>query len=97
MNRLTNLWRILNLPCEGMARLASESLDRELMPLERFALRSHVLYCRACHRYLRQISLLRDLANRLRSRIESDDSPFYSGLPDDVRDRIKHNLRTHSG
>ena len=30
MSRLKTLWRLLNLRCEGMCRLASESLDRDL-------------------------------------------------------------------
>ena len=30
MSRLLRIWRLLNLPCDGMTRLASESLDRDL-------------------------------------------------------------------
>ena len=41
MSRPRSFWNLLNLPCEGMARLASDSLDRDLTRLERVALRSH--------------------------------------------------------
>lgn len=58
MSRLKTLWCLLNLPCEGMSRLASESLDRDLGRLERVALRSHLLYCAACRRFQRQIQFL---------------------------------------
>ena len=58
MNRLKDCWHLLNLPCEGMSRLASESLDRELTRRERAALRMHTFYCSACRRYLRQLKLI---------------------------------------
>jgi Putative zinc-finger len=95
MSRLNDVWRLLNLRCDGMARLASESLDRELSFGERIALRSHVVYCSACRRYVRQIRRLRSAARVLLTRLETGD-PF-SGvlLPDDVRDRITHALREH--
>jgi hypothetical protein len=50
MSRLKAFWRLLNLPCQGISRLASESLDRDLGHLERFALRSHLLCCTSCRR-----------------------------------------------
>lgn len=93
MSRIRNAWRLLNLPCEGMARLASEALDRELSPLERLALHSHLLYCTACRRYLRQIRLLRSALRRLAARIDADDPSLGPGLPNDLRDRIKRALR----
>jgi predicted anti-sigma-YlaC factor YlaD len=93
MSRLKTAWRILNLPCREMARLASESLDRELDPLERFALRLHLLYCRACRRYASQIRLLRTALRRLATRIEADPLMPGPGLPDEVRDRIRRALK----
>jgi hypothetical protein len=94
MSRLGSAWRLLNLPCEGMARLASESLDRDLGRLERLALRIHRLYCTPCRRYLRQITLLRRALRRLASRLETDGPPPLPGpsMPDDVRERIKRAL-----
>jgi hypothetical protein len=77
-----------------MVRLASESLDRDLRRLERFALRAHLLYCTPCRRYLRQINLLRRALRRLASGLESEGQPPLPGpaLPDDVRERIKRAL-----
>ena len=94
MSRLSEIWRILNLPCDGMTRLASESLDRDLTRLERFALRSHVLYCAGCRRYLRQITLLRDAMRHLLRRLNSDEALPGTTLPDDARERIKQALRS---
>jgi hypothetical protein len=93
MIRPKELWRLLNLPCDGITRLASESLDRDLSRLERFALRSHLLYCFACRRYSRQITLLKDAMRRLSNRLESGEPLPGPGLPDEVRERIKHVLR----
>jgi hypothetical protein len=76
-----------------MTRLASESLDRDLTSLERFALRSHMFYCFACRRYFRQISLLRLAMRRLAGHVEAGDSMTAQGLPDNVRERIKEAIR----
>lgn len=89
MSRLRSAWRLLNLPCREMTRLASESLDRDLGRAERLALRSHQLYCSACRRYVRQVARLRDALRVLASRVETDLSLPGPGLPPDVRDRIK--------
>lgn len=93
MGRLNDAWRLLNLPCQGMTQLASESLDRDLGRLERIALRAHLLYCGPCRRFVRQIKILRRALGRLAARLESDDSLPGPALPDDVRERIKRTLR----
>ncbi len=89
MTGIKAVWRLLNLPCEGMTRLASESLDRDLSRLERVALRTHLLYCHACRRFVQQVELLR----RAVRRIEADDALPGPALPDDARERIKRALR----
>ena len=93
MSRPADLWRLLNLRCDGMTRLASESLDRDLTCLERLALRTHLLYCSACRRYTRQITLLRDAMRRLLGRLESGEPLPGPVLPDDLRERMKSVLR----
>jgi predicted anti-sigma-YlaC factor YlaD len=93
MSRLKNCWQFLNLPCEAISRLASESLDRDLTRLERIALRSHIIYCSACRRYLRQIELLAAAARRWSARLETDLPASGARLPDDVREAIKRSLK----
>ena len=97
MGPLHEVWRLLNLPCCEMSRLASESLDRDLGRLERVALRSHLLYCVPCRRYLRQIKTLgqalRRLADRVETETEVEDHLPGPALPDDVRERIKRRLK----
>jgi hypothetical protein len=93
MGRLLDAWRLLNLPCRGMTRLASESLDRRLGRLERVALRTHLLYCVPCRRYARQIRIVRLSLRRLAARLESDDPLPGPAMPDDLRTKIKRMLR----
>jgi hypothetical protein len=92
MSQARSVWNLLNLPCEGIARLASESLDRDLDRLERVALRSHIVYCARCRRYLRQLKLIRAALAQLGARLDADLCLPGPALPDDVRDRIKHSL-----
>lgn len=93
MSRPRSFWNLLNLPCDGMARLASESLDRDLSRLERVALRSHLVYCTACRRYLRQLKLIRAALKQLDASLQADDLLPGPGLPDDAREQIKRSLK----
>jgi hypothetical protein len=93
MRRLLAAWRLLNLPCEGMSRLASESLDRDLGLMERVALRSHLLYCIACRRYRRQLEVMRHALRKLAGGPEAGVAALAPRLPDEVRERIKQALR----
>ena len=93
MTRLQAFWSLLNLPCQGMCGLASESLDHDLGRLGRFALRSHLLYCGACRRFQRQIKLLRCAMRRLPVHIEDGKLLPDTNLPDEVRRRIRRALK----
>jgi len=88
MKRLKSVWRLLNLSCREISLLASESLDRDLDILERVALRSHLLYCRACRRFLQHIEFIRQALRKLELHFESDSSPSGPRLPQAVRERI---------
>ena len=92
MGRLRDVWRLLNLPCRGMNRLASESLDRDLGRAERIALRSHLLYCTPCRRYFRQIRRLGQALRRFADRLETAEPLPGPALPADIRERIKRRL-----
>lgn len=52
---------ILSLNCEQASRLLSEDQDVHLYWWEQMGLRLHLLYCRYCKRYRRQLDLLRQL------------------------------------
>ena len=90
------VWRILHLPCREATRLASESLDRDLGLMECLALRSHVLYCVACRRYLSQIKLIRGTLRHLRGQLEAEDPLPGPNLPANTREKIKRALEEQS-
>jgi hypothetical protein len=58
---MKRLFHLLFLPCEGISAHISESLERELTGVERFAVRLHTLYCRACRRYRAHILTIRQI------------------------------------
>lgn len=73
-----------------MIRLLDEQSERDLTRIERTAVRLHVVYCRACRRYKRQVALLADKVRDLSEHLESDvaTEPATS-LPAEARDRMK--------
>ena len=97
MNRFAKLLRTLT---EGMAalspncrqasRLQSEALDHKLPILRRVGLRIHLVFCKWCRRYGKQIRFLRDAAHEHPDELPE---PDRRKLPDDARERIKQRLR----
>ncbi len=76
------------LKCRDIAHMASAQLDRRLSLNERLNFRMHLLMCRLCRRYVRQLVLLRRLAARLA------EAPVAAGarLPQAARARIAARL-----
>ena len=79
------------LSCKEAIRLVSERLDRELPLWQRLGLRLHVLMCRGCSRYTRQVTILdRPVGEHYRF-----DRPTEGAAPlsAESRGRIKASLR----
>ena len=93
MGQPREIWRLLNLPCQGMTRLASESLDRDLGRVERVALRTHLLICAPCRRYFKQIKILGQTLRRFTTALEADTPTAGPTLPQNVRTRIKARIK----
>jgi hypothetical protein len=93
MSRLKAFWCMLNLPCQGMSRLTSESLDHDLGRLERFALRSHLLCCTGCRRFERQIRLLWFAMRRSPGRVEHGGPLPGIDRSDEVREWISRAVK----
>lgn len=75
--------------CEEAARLISQSFDRKLTPRARIGLRLHLLMCRVCPRFLRQMQVLRTTAARYAGKPETGES--YE-LSSEAAKRIRRNL-----
>ena len=85
--------RTLSPSCREAVRLQSLALDGRLTLGQRFGLRMHLLLCKWCRRYGRQLRFLRESV-----RTESD--AFIQapprGLSSDTRERIKRSLSDSS-
>ncbi len=79
------------LSCKEAIRLVSEKLDVDLPFWQRLGLRLHVLMCRACSRYTRQVTMLdRTIAEHYRLDHPADNA---APLSEESRARIKASLR----
>ncbi len=88
-----DIWRLLNLPCEGMTELGSRAFDGPMGRAERLALKVHLLTCGPCRRFLRQVGELRVALKRFSSEDESGRDLTGPRLPDEIRERIRRSIR----
>jgi predicted anti-sigma-YlaC factor YlaD len=75
--------------CKKAARLVSAAVDHELTPFEKISLRFHLIMCRFCRRYAKQIDLLHQVS---RSIGESPPDKAAAGLSSEAKERIKKNV-----
>lgn len=54
--------------CKQAAELMSEAQDRKLSRRERLALRFHLMMCRGCNNYNKQLAFIREAMQRLTRR-----------------------------
>jgi len=78
--------------CKTATRLQSEALDRKLPLRQRFGLRVHLLLCKWCRRYGKQITFLRNAA---REHPDEMAEPVPQKLSAEARERIKQRLHTN--
>jgi hypothetical protein len=95
---LRELRMILSLSCEEASHLTSDSLDRELSRSERWALRMHLLVCRGCRQFKRQLDLMRTLLSKSPDSLNRSMSEQLPQLSAGRREHIKRLLReaTHT-
>ncbi len=77
--------------CKEITRMVSEALDRELPFYQRIGIRMHLLMCKLCSRYRRQLLLLRETI-RLQA-ASSEDIESAIVLPPGARERIKRSIQ----
>ena len=78
--------------CRQAGRLQSEALDRPLSLPKRFGLGLHLMLCKWCRRYGKQLRFLRRAAH------EHDDDLLEAEprrLSPEARNRLKHLLESH--
>ena len=58
--------------CDQASRLISHSQERQLNGAERCALSFHLLICRVCRKYRKQLKFMRNILHRLK-----EPQPYY--------------------
>ena len=85
---LARVVSLLSPSCKQASRLQSESLDRPLTFFERLGLRLHLLLCKWCRRYGKQLKFLRSAAH------QCEDHQPGQKLSPEARERIKQRLHS---
>lgn len=80
------------LSCKDVTRLISESMDHSLPLAKRAGVRFHLLICRFCARYERQLLLIREIMRRLAATEAKPGEPHGETLPAEARERIRNAL-----
>jgi len=96
MNQWARLKRILALSCEEAAELSSRRMDEPLSWTDKLAWSGHLLVCRSCRRFRRQLAFLREAAGRVASSVD-DPAEAADRLSDERRIRITQAIRDASG
>jgi hypothetical protein len=98
MNWLTNMLKSLGRgmgelspSCREATRLQSEAMDRPLQLRQRIGLRIHLVLCRWCRRYGRQIGFLRSAAHEHE---KHDQTLSPQTLRPEAKERMKERLKS---
>jgi hypothetical protein len=81
------LVQILTLRCEAASELASRALDESLPFVDRAALSCHLLACKSCRRFCKQIRVIREAIRRSERFLRESDADGCL-LSSDARNRI---------
>jgi len=76
--------------CREASLALSEKLDHPLSPARRIGLQLHILVCKLCRRYGRQIHLIHSAASKHPDAVGGAGA---QGLSDQARERIKRRVR----
>lgn len=90
MKTLAKAVALLSPNCKEASRLQSQALDRKLSFTQSIGLRIHLLICKWCRRYGKQIAFLHDAAHDHPDQVAE---PPTRSLSQDARERIKQKLR----
>ena len=86
--------RLIGLRCKHAARLITQSMERPLNRREKWSLGFHLLVCKWCRRYRKQLRLIEGMVREFAS-IETPHSG--ARLPIAARRRIEEGLRRAGG
>jgi hypothetical protein len=81
------------LSCKDVTQLISESMDTSLPIGKRIGMRLHLLMCKFCARYERQLLLIRETVRRIAATEEKPGEPPGETLSEEAKERIRKSLR----
>jgi len=81
------------LSCKDVTKLLSESMDRSLPLGKRIGVRLHLLICKFCARYERQLLLIRETARRLAATMGAPGESFGETLSVEARERTRESMK----
>lgn len=81
------------LSCKDVTKLLSESMDRSLPLGKRIGVRLHLIICKWCARYERQLLLIRETAMRLAATVGAPGESFGDTLSEEARERIRESIK----
>ena len=81
------------LSCKDVTQLLSEAMDRSLPLGKRIGVRLHLLICKFCVRYERQLLQIRETVRRLVETEETAGGTLWEPLSEEARARIRKSLR----
>jgi hypothetical protein len=76
--------------CKEVAQRISESMDRAIPLHQRMFVRIHIMMCKYCHRFRKQVLLLREMS--CFTQFIGEAAGTTLSLSDEARDRIKSSL-----
>ncbi|MDX1814381.1 MAG: zf-HC2 domain-containing protein [Thermodesulfobacteriota bacterium] len=82
------------LSCRDVTRLISRSMDTSLPVGKRIGVRVHLLICRFCARYEKQLLLIRETVRRVAAAEDLPGGLSAEALSEDARGRIRESLRS---
>ena len=81
------------LSCKDVTQLLSEAMDRSLPLGKRIGVRLHLLICKFCVRYERQLLQIRETVRRLVGTEETAVETLWEPLSEGAKERIRKSLR----
>ena len=85
---------ILTLKCGDAERFISDSLDRDLLWYERWALRGHHLCCVPCRQFAKQMRFVRDAFRRVAGGKSSIEPTLPTRLSEESKSKLRAKLRS---
>jgi len=80
------------LSCKDVTKLLSESMDHSLPLGKRIGVRVHLLMCKFCSRYERQLLLIRETVRRLVATEEKPVEPTGETLSEEAKEQFRKSL-----